>query len=109
MTQAPSDRHVLVGSMLRSYREAAGYKLDDAARILECDRSKISRIETGQRGVRPKELREPLRPVKAAAAASAAGSPGCLRRPGQARAIAGGQGNTSRPSSRQAAGPTPPG
>jgi hypothetical protein len=34
--------------------------LDDAARILECDRSKISRIETGQRGVRPKELRELL-------------------------------------------------
>jgi transcriptional regulator with XRE-family HTH domain len=60
MTQAPSVRHVLVGSMLRSYREAAGYKLDDAARILECDRSKISRIETGQRGVRPKELRELL-------------------------------------------------
>jgi transcriptional regulator with XRE-family HTH domain len=60
MTQAPSVRHVLVGSMLRTYREAAGYKLDDAARILECDRSKISRIETGQRGVRPKELRELL-------------------------------------------------
>jgi transcriptional regulator with XRE-family HTH domain len=60
MTQAPSVRHMLVGSMLRSYREAAGYKLDDAARILECDVSKISRIETGQRGIRPKELRELL-------------------------------------------------
>jgi transcriptional regulator with XRE-family HTH domain len=35
-----------------------GYSLEDAARILECDRSKISRIETGQRGIRPKELRE---------------------------------------------------
>jgi transcriptional regulator with XRE-family HTH domain len=60
MTPRPSVRHVLVGSMLRSYREAAGYKLDDAARILECDRSKISRIETGQRNIRPKELRELL-------------------------------------------------
>jgi hypothetical protein len=30
------------------------------APILECDPSKISRIETGQRGIRPKELREPL-------------------------------------------------
>jgi hypothetical protein len=30
------------------------------ARILECDRSKISRIETGQRGIRGKELRELL-------------------------------------------------
>jgi len=28
--------------------------------VLECDRSKISRIETGQRGIRPKELRELL-------------------------------------------------
>jgi len=68
MTQLPSVRHVLVGSMLRSYREAAGYKLDDAARILECDRSKISRIETGQRGVRPKELRELLTEYNVAAA-----------------------------------------
>jgi hypothetical protein len=32
--------------------------LDTAARVLECDRSKISRIETGQRGIRVKELRE---------------------------------------------------
>jgi transcriptional regulator with XRE-family HTH domain len=45
---------------LRRLREEAGYALDDAARILECDRSKISRIETGQRGIRPKELRELL-------------------------------------------------
>jgi transcriptional regulator with XRE-family HTH domain len=37
-----------------------GYALEDAARVLECDRSKISRIETGQRGIRPKELRELL-------------------------------------------------
>ena len=28
--------------------------------MLECDRSKISRVETGQRGIRPKELRELL-------------------------------------------------
>jgi transcriptional regulator with XRE-family HTH domain len=55
--------------MLRSYREAAGYKLDDAARILECDRSKISRVETGQRGIRPKELRELLTEYSVAAAA----------------------------------------
>ncbi len=37
-----------------------GYALEDAASVLECDRSKISRIETGQRGIRPKELRELL-------------------------------------------------
>jgi transcriptional regulator with XRE-family HTH domain len=66
--QPPSIRHMLVGSMLRGYREAASYKLDDAARILECDRSKISRIETGQRGIRPKELRELLTEYNVAAA-----------------------------------------
>jgi transcriptional regulator with XRE-family HTH domain len=55
-----SARHTLVGSILRQYREHLGYNLDDAARILECDRSKISRIETGQRGIRPTELRHLL-------------------------------------------------
>jgi transcriptional regulator with XRE-family HTH domain len=53
-------RRRLVGGALRRYRENMGYALDDAARVLECDRSKISRIETGQRGIRPKELRELL-------------------------------------------------
>ncbi|MBV9094231.1 MAG: helix-turn-helix domain-containing protein [Streptosporangiaceae bacterium] len=53
-------RRRLVGGALRRYRENVGYTLEDAAGVLECDRSKISRIETGQRGVRPKELRELL-------------------------------------------------
>jgi transcriptional regulator with XRE-family HTH domain len=57
---APSVRRRLVGGVLRRYRENLGYTLDDAARVLECDRSKISRIETGQRGIRGKELRELL-------------------------------------------------
>src|SRR5437879_7201052 len=56
----PSVRRRLVGTALRRYRERLGYALDDAARVLECDRSKISRIETGQRGIRAKELRELL-------------------------------------------------
>ncbi len=53
-------RRRLVGGALRRYRENVGYALEDAARVLDCDRSKISRIETGQRGIRPKELRELL-------------------------------------------------
>jgi transcriptional regulator with XRE-family HTH domain len=53
-------RRRLLGSALREYRESLGYNLDEAARILECDRSKVSRIETGERGIRPKELRELL-------------------------------------------------
>lgn len=60
MTDAPPVRRRLIGAALRRFRERAGFTLDDAARILECDRSKISRIETGQRSVRPKELRELL-------------------------------------------------
>jgi transcriptional regulator with XRE-family HTH domain len=55
---APPARRRLVGRTLRRHREALGWTLDDAARVLECDRSKVSRIETGERGIRVKELRE---------------------------------------------------
>ena len=60
MTDTVSMRRRLVGSALRRYRESLGYDLAVPAQILECDKSKISRIETGQRGIRPKELRELL-------------------------------------------------
>jgi transcriptional regulator with XRE-family HTH domain len=60
MNEAPPVRRRLLGAGLRRLREQAGFTLEDAAGILECDRSKISRIETGQRGVRPIELRELL-------------------------------------------------
>src|SRR5580692_12455061 len=60
VTGDPPVRRRVVGGALRRYRENVGYALEDAARVLECDRSKISRIETGQRGIRPKELRELL-------------------------------------------------
>src|ERR1700679_2360673 len=60
MANAVSVRQRLIGSYLRRYRESLGYDLAVAAQILECDPSKISRIETGQRGIRPKELRELL-------------------------------------------------
>jgi len=60
MAGEPPVRRRLVGGALRRYRENVGYALEDAAQVLECDRSKISRIETGQRGIRSKELRELL-------------------------------------------------
>src|SRR4051812_10495895 len=60
MIEIPTVRRRLLGGELRRLRQSAGFSLDDAARILECDRSKISRIETGHRGMRPKELRELL-------------------------------------------------
>src|ERR1700761_5195411 len=60
MAGTPPVRRRLLGSALREYRESLGFNLDEAARILECDRSKISRIETGERGIRAKELKELL-------------------------------------------------
>ena len=57
MFAAPPARRRLVGGALRRYRESLGYTLDDAARALGCDRSKVSRVETGQRGIRATELR----------------------------------------------------
>jgi transcriptional regulator with XRE-family HTH domain len=69
----------LVGEALRRYREDLGYALQDAAILLDCDRSKISRIETGQRGIRVKELRELLAfyavPVRGQATLAALASP----------------------------------
>jgi transcriptional regulator with XRE-family HTH domain len=60
VTGSPPVRRRLIGAALRRYRDNIGFPLDTAASILECDRSKISRIETGQRGIRGKELRELL-------------------------------------------------
>jgi transcriptional regulator with XRE-family HTH domain len=57
MITAPPVRRQLVGGALRRYRENLGCTLADAARALNCDASKISRIETGQRGLRAAELR----------------------------------------------------
>jgi hypothetical protein len=60
MTAIPPVRRRIVGTALRRYRQDLGYSLEDAARILECDRSKISRIETGQRSIRNRDLRDLL-------------------------------------------------
>ena len=60
MVETPPVRRRLLGAALRRHRESLGYRLDDAARILECDRSKISRIESGQRGIRARDLRDLL-------------------------------------------------
>ena len=42
MVEAPPVRRRLLGAALRRHRESLGYRLEDAACILECDRSKIS-------------------------------------------------------------------
>jgi transcriptional regulator with XRE-family HTH domain len=53
-------RRRMIGEYLRQRREALGYSMSDVAGLLECDTSKVSRIETGDRGIRAKELRELL-------------------------------------------------
>ena len=60
MKATTSVRRRLVGAALRRYRENADYSLEDAALLLGCDKSKISRIESGDRGIRAAELRELL-------------------------------------------------
>lgn len=60
MPGTPPVRRRLLGAALREYRESLGFNLDEAARILGCDRSKVSRIETGERGIRAGELEELL-------------------------------------------------
>jgi transcriptional regulator with XRE-family HTH domain len=60
MTAGSAVRRRLIGSALRRYRENLALPLEDAADVLECDRSKLSRIESGHRGIRIKELRELL-------------------------------------------------
>jgi transcriptional regulator with XRE-family HTH domain len=55
MKDPVSIRCRLIGASLREHRERAGWTIEEAARFLGCDRSKISRIETGTRGVIPAE------------------------------------------------------
>jgi transcriptional regulator with XRE-family HTH domain len=60
VSSQPPVRRRLLGTALRKYRENVGYGIEEAARVLDCDRSKISRIETGQRGITAERLRELL-------------------------------------------------
>lgn len=56
----PTVRRRRLGSELRKLREAAGRSLEDAATVLECHRSKISRIELGYLGIRSRDVRDLL-------------------------------------------------
>lgn len=60
MSQSPTVRRIQLGAELKQLREATGQRREDAAKVLECDVSKIGKIERGERGIRPKELRELL-------------------------------------------------
>jgi len=57
---SPTLRKRQLGMELRRLREAAGITIDHVAERLECSGSKISRIETGQTGVTPRDVRDML-------------------------------------------------
>jgi transcriptional regulator with XRE-family HTH domain len=82
ITEQPPVRRRLVGGALRRYRENLGCTLADAAQALNCDPSKVSRIETGERGIRPTELHALLEEYGADADAQAAlMAIACARKP----------------------------
>jgi transcriptional regulator with XRE-family HTH domain len=51
-----SARHRVTGRALRDFRHRAGLLLEDAAAVIGCDKSKITRVEEGERGIRSAEL-----------------------------------------------------
>ncbi|MET7417949.1 helix-turn-helix transcriptional regulator [Dactylosporangium sp. NPDC005555] len=57
---SPTLRRRQLGMELRRLREAAHVTIDHVAERLECSGSKISRLETGQTGVTPRDVRDML-------------------------------------------------
>jgi transcriptional regulator with XRE-family HTH domain len=57
---SPTVRRRRLGSELRRYREAAGFTIEQVAEHMDCSASKISRLETGQTGSSPHDVREIL-------------------------------------------------
>jgi transcriptional regulator with XRE-family HTH domain len=58
--RSPTVRRRRLGIELRRLREEAGLTIDRVAERLECSDSKISRIETGQVGATPRDVRDML-------------------------------------------------
>jgi transcriptional regulator with XRE-family HTH domain len=57
---SPTVRRRRLGAELRRYRELAGLTIDHVAERLDCSASKISRLETGQTGSSPRDVRDML-------------------------------------------------
>jgi transcriptional regulator with XRE-family HTH domain len=60
MPRSPTVRRRRLGNELRRLREEAGWTIDRVAEAMECSDSKISRIETGQVGATPRDVRDML-------------------------------------------------
>ncbi|MGH3930194.1 MAG: helix-turn-helix domain-containing protein [Pseudonocardiaceae bacterium] len=58
--QRPTVQRLQLGATLRRKREAVGYLQEQAAAALDCDTSKISRIEHGRSGLKAAELEKLL-------------------------------------------------
>ena len=56
----PTVRRRRLGTELRRLREDAGLTIDRVAKVLECSDSKVSRIENGQVGASPRDVRDML-------------------------------------------------
>jgi transcriptional regulator with XRE-family HTH domain len=57
---SPTVRRRRLGAELRRLREEAGLTIERVAATLECSESKVSRIETGQVGAMPRDVRDML-------------------------------------------------
>ncbi|MDB1088072.1 helix-turn-helix transcriptional regulator [Streptomyces sp. ACA25] len=57
---SPTARRRRLGSELRNFRKEAGKTLDDAADVLECHRSRISRLETGHLPIKRRDVEDLL-------------------------------------------------
>ena len=57
---SPTVRRRRLGAELRRYRELASLTIDQVAEQLDCSASKISRLETGQTGSNPRDVRDML-------------------------------------------------
>ncbi len=57
---SPTVRRRRLGAELRRYREATGLTIDQVAERMDCSASKISRLETGQTGSSPRDVRDIL-------------------------------------------------
>ncbi|MCM0676191.1 helix-turn-helix domain-containing protein [Micromonospora phytophila] len=60
MTASPTVRRRRIARELRQLRERAGMTLDVAARQLDMSKSNLSRIETAQIGIKPRDVRAAL-------------------------------------------------
>jgi transcriptional regulator with XRE-family HTH domain len=58
--QGPTIRRRQLGAELRRARDEAGLTIERVAKTLECSESKVSRIENGQVGASPRDVRDML-------------------------------------------------